>query len=80
MKYLLKQKILFIIGTVLVVLIILNFLFSPIPEVTSIILLVLLIAYLILVIAWQRCPYCNKFIRFGKSNYCPHCGKDLTEE
>ncbi|MBQ2825026.1 MAG: hypothetical protein IJF19_02015 [Clostridia bacterium] len=80
MKYQTKQKILAIIGKVLGVLIILNFLFSPVPEVTSIILLVLLIAYLILVIIWQRCPYCNKSIRFGKSNYCPHCGKDLIEE
>ncbi len=80
MKYQLKQKILTIIAIVLNVLIILNFLFSPVPEITSIILLVLLIAYLILVIIWQRCPYCNRFIFFGKSNYCPHCGKDLIEE
>ena len=80
MKYQLKQKILFIIGTVLVVLIILNFLFSPVPQITSIILLLLLVAYLILVIIWQRCPYCNKFIRFGNCNHCPHCGKDLMED
>lgn len=80
MKYQQKQKILTIIAIVLCVLILLNFLFSPIPEITSIILLVLLVAYLILVIIWQRCPYCNRFIFFGKSNYCPHCGKDLMED
>lgn len=80
MKYQQKQKILAIIAIVLCELISLNFLFSPIPEITSIILILLLVAYLILVIIWQRCPYCNKFIRFGKSNYCPHCGKDLMED
>ena len=80
MKYQQKQKILTIIAIVLCVLISLNFLFSPIPEITSIILLVLAVFFLVLVIIWQRCPYCNKFIRFGKSNYCPHCGKDLMED
>ena len=80
MKYQQKQKILTIIAIVLCVLILLNFLFSPIPEITSIILLVLAVFFFVLVIIWQRCPYCNKFIRFGKSNYCPHCGKDLMED
>lgn len=46
--------------------------------------ILLLLAVLILSIAYNTCPYCGKYIRpqgfFKTSDYCPHCGSDLRDK